>query len=610
MLNSSKKLSFSEFPPVSTEQWEKVVERDLKGADYKQKLQWKTGEGINPLPFYRREHLTTLLHDSVPFRKTNEWKIRELITEDNIEDARVHAFKALKNNVDELLFDMPAATVRDQKDVAKLMEGLITGKTGLHFGKHMVTKDLPKKVLLELKDAKISPSDIPVSFALDPYALAVLTGKLINTREWEYILKELPAELRSMGVNADVYGNLGATITEQLAYALATGNEYLGFAEELGLTYAQAAKDIHFNFASGSGYFPELAKIRAFRLLWERILEEYEPGLSQSVPAYIHTETSAWNKSVYDAHNNLLRATTEAMSAALGGADTITVRPFDDINAEPTDFSLRIARNIQHLLKEESYLDKVADPGAGSYYIEVLTEQIADESWKLFREIEAQGGFGKCVHDGIVQSQIRASQSQKRQAVATRRTTIVGVNNYPAPFTENIRTQAVNNTEFGCTPTYSHDVEMVKPSRAASDFENLRNDVEMQVNIPKVQLIPFGDVKMRKARSMFSLNFFASAGFTVEDHNGFGDLDSALDYIKSQMPDVVVLCSSDEEYKTWVAPFCDAVKIFKSRPLIVLAGYPKDDIEEYTKAGINEFIHVRSNMLDVLTKIHQILEVA
>ena len=601
MLDSSKKLSFGEFPPVSIEEWEAVIEKDLKGADYKQKLLWKTREGVNVLPFYRKEALETLSHDFVPFRAKSTWNILELVNDSSEAKIAAHIQTAFENNADGLILDGTNPELFTAKTLSELLANL-PEDISLNFGKSAFNSSLPARV------SEAGLAGKKVSFAFDPFATAVVTGKLTSDAEWVAIQESLSENFSALAVNADVYGDAGSKITEQLAYALATGNEYLGQAEALNMSLEETAKAIVFSFSIGSEYFPEMAKLRAFRLLWAKVLEEYETGLSEKAPATIHAKTSFWNKSVYDAHSNMLRATTEAMSAALGGADAITVHPFDEITAENSEFSARMARNIQHLLREESYLDKVADPGAGSYYIEVLTEQIATESWKLFQELEGKGGIKACVKNGVIQAQIKASQDEKKKLVATRQTTIVGVNNYPAPYKNGIAIGSGNPLNFAFEPATFDDVEAIELTRAASGFEELRESVEASENQPYVQLVPFGDLRMRKARALFSINFLGGAGFRVEDHNGFPDLEAAVSYVKEGAPEVVVLCSSDPEYADYVAPFCEAMKALDKTPYIILAGYPADNIEEYTAAGVDEFIHVRCNTLETLKKINAKLE--
>ena len=601
MLDSSDKLSFSEFPPVSIEEWEAAISKDLKGADYKQKLLWKTREGVNVLPFYRRDVLETLSHDYVPFRSDFSWKLLELINDSSVAKTTDHISTALENNADGLLFDGTNKELYTTEALSDILKAVKGKETTLRFGKNAFTADLPAK-------AKEAGFEGTVTFAFDPFAEAVVIGKLTSTEEWVAIQKVLPSNFTALSVNADVYGDAGSKITEQLAYALATGNEYLGKAEELGKTVEEVAKTIVFNFSIGSEYFPELAKIRAFRLLWAKVLEEYEAGLSEKAPATVFAKTSYWNKTVYDAHSNMLRATTEAMSAALGGADAITVQPFDEITSDNSEFSSRMARNIQHLLREESYLDRVPDPGAGSYYIEVLTEEIANASWKTFQELEEKGGIVACVKEGVVQAQIAASQAEKKKLVSTRQTTIVGVNNYPAPTKEGIKLGDKKPVEFAFEPTSFDEVDTIEISRAAIDFETLRESVEDTDKLPYVQLITFGDLRMRKARALFSLNFLGNAGFRVEDHNGFADLDEAVAFVKENKPEAVVLCSSDDEYNDWTVPFCEAVKALDKTPYIILAGNPVDKLEEFKAAGVDEFIHMRVNALETLKSINAKLE--
>ena len=236
---------------------------------------------------------------------------------------------------------------------------------------------------------------------------------------------------RVLAVNAFLFNNAGAYISQELGYALAWGNELMAKLTEAGFTADEVAKKIKFNFGISSNYFMEIAKFRAARWLWAEIVAAYKPACECACKMVAHAQTSEWNMTVYDAHVNLLRSQTEAMSAALAGVDSITVRPFDKIYQTPDDFSERIARNQQLLLKEECHLDKVVDPSAGSYYVEVLTNSLADVAWKLFLEVEEKGGFSVAVNAGEIQNAVNASNVARKKAVATRREILLCYNQYP-----------------------------------------------------------------------------------------------------------------------------------------------------------------------------------
>jgi methylmalonyl-CoA mutase len=239
-----------------------------------------------------------------------------------------------------------------------------------------------------VSEGKWANENVVASASLDPIGTFILKGKLTKDaisklKPVVEKTKDVP-QFRVIGVHGKIFANSGSSIVQELAFSLAQGAEYLTQFTELGMNIDDVAKTIKFNFGIGNNYFMEIAKLRAARLLWAQIVKAYNPASDCAAKLIAHCETSRYNKTIYDPHVNMLRTQTEAMSAALGGAHSITVLPFNAIYEEPSNLSERVARNQQILLKEESYLDKVSDPAAGSYYIENLTASIVEQAWKLF----------------------------------------------------------------------------------------------------------------------------------------------------------------------------------------------------------------------------------
>lgn len=293
-----------------------------------------------------------------------------------------------------------------------------------------------------------------------------------------------------------------------------------------------------------------------------------------------------------------MRSQTETMSAALAGVDSITVTPFDKPYKESDDFSERIARNQQLLLKEESHLDKIVDPGAGSYYVEKLTVAIAEQAWKIFLETEEKGGFYEALKQGFVQEQVNASSATHHVNVARRKESLLGTNQFPN-FNETAADK-IQNKETGSTCCGGNECKAefstLSFKRAASDFEELRLATEHAAKRPSVFMLTIGNLAMRLARSQFSSNFFACAGYKIIDNLGFETVQAGIDAALSAKADIVVLCSSDDEYATY-AP--EAFKLLGDKAIFVVAGAPAC-MEELKAEGITEFIHVRTNVLDTL----------
>lgn len=311
---------------------------------------------------------------------------------------------------------------------------------------------------------------------------------------------------------------------------------------------------------------------------------------------------------VYDAHVNLLRSQTEAMSAALAGVDSITVRPFDKTYQTPDDFSERIARNQQLLLKEECHLDNVVDPSAGSYYVEVLTNSLADVAWKLFLEVEDKGGFGAEVASGEIQKAVNASNEARKKAVATRREILLGTN---IPNFNEVAAEKIQNEAAGCCCGGGHDcgeaaVTALDFSRGASEFEALRLATEKSGKTPKVFMLTIGNLAMRLARSQFSSNFFACAGYKVIDNLGFDTVEAGVEAAVEAGAEIVVLCSSDDEYAE-LAPA--AYKALAGRAEFVVAGMPAC-MEDLKAVGIDQYVNVKSNVLETLKAFNVKLGIA
>jgi methylmalonyl-CoA mutase len=392
---SNEKL-FSEFPPITTQQWEDVIIKDLKGADYEKKLVWKTPEGFKVKPYYREEDLKDLTYLQVnpaefPFvrgnsDKNNNWEIRQDICQKDLSKINKMAIDAVKRGAQSV--GLIVKNVKSETDFDVLLNDIDVTKVGIHFLKSTNYAETLTFFVNYLKTHKISPKDVKGSIDFDFFACVLKNGgfccgsleecvktsvNLFNT-----FANELP-NFRLLSVSAELLHNAGATAVQELGYGLNWANEYLVLLTEADLNIDEIAKRMTLNVAVGSNYFMEIAKIRAARLLWANILKAHNAKHTQ---VFVHASTSKWNKSIYDPNVNMLRTTTETMSAALGGANSIHVDAYDDTYKCADEFSARIARNQQIILKEESYFDKIVDPSGGSYYIENLTDAIAQHAWK------------------------------------------------------------------------------------------------------------------------------------------------------------------------------------------------------------------------------------
>ena len=615
MANSKEKL-FSDFSPVSTEQWMERITADLKGADFEKKLVWKTNEGFKVKPFYRKEDLdglktTDALPGEFPYlrgikKNNNEWFVRQEISVEDVKEANAKALDILNKGIDSLYFRVKAKELSTEY-ISELLKDICAECVELNFSTcqgHVV--ELATLLVGYFRQKGYDLTKLQGSINYDYFDKMLSRGKekgvMVDTAKALIAATAVLPEYRVLNVNALSLNNAGAYIYQELGYALAWGNEYMNQLTEAGVPAETVARKIKFNFGISSNYFLEIAKFRAARMLWADIVSQYlsENDCKCAAKMRIHAETSSFNLTVYDAYVNLLRTQTEAMSAALAGVDSMTVVPFDKAYEAPNEFSERLARNQQLLLKEESHFDKVVDPAGGSYYIENLTVSIAQQAWNLFLAVEEEGGFYAAVKAGKVQEAVNASNTARHEAVAKRKEILLGTNQYPN-FTELAGDKRPLEAVCCCGGGHQHegcekDVPVLNFDRAASEFEALRLQTETSGKRPKAFMLTIGNLAMRQARAQFSCNFLACAGYEVIDNLGFASVEEGVEAAMAAKADIVVLCSSDDEYAEYAIP---AFKAVNGRAMFIVAGAPAC-MDELKAAGIENFIHVRVNVLETL----------
>ena len=608
MSETDKKL-FSEFQPPTTQEWLDKIEVDLKGADFQKRLVWRTPEGFNIQPFYRKEDVEKLntpyaLPGEFPFVRGNKkfdntWYIRQEINADDASEANAKALDILNKGIDSLSFKIPGDKV-SAEFVEKLLDGIYCDIVEVNFNtckRHSL--ELAQILVKYFEKKGYDKEKIVGSIDWDPMEKMVMKGKAVEpllklASSLVDVFKDYPY-FRCISANAVSLNNAGAYIVQELGYALAWGNEYLHQLVEAGVDVDLAASKIKFNMGISENYFMEIAKFRAARLMWANIVKQYEPKDDKSCQMCVNAVTTTYNMTLFDAHVNLLRSQTETMSAALGGVHSIVVTPFDAPYEKPGDFSERIARNQQLLLKEECHFNTIVDPGAGSYYIEELTTSLATEAWKIFLKVESEGGFLASVKAGTVQDDINATNDKRHTLAAQRREFILGTNQFPN-FTETSEGKEPLEKCCGCGHNDEAAYKTIKVSRLASDFEQLRLATEKAKKQPVAFMLTIGNLVWRQARAQFSCNFLAAAGYKVMDNLGFGSVEEGVDAALAAGADIVVLCSSDDEYAEYAIP---AFKYLDGRAMYVVAGAPACS-EDLKAAGIENFIHVRVNQLETL----------
>lgn len=617
---SKREKLFEKFPPVSTEKWMEKITADLKGADFSKKLVWKTRDGLEFMPFYRQEDLEKIRHaGSLPGDypwvrgarvSDNTWLVRQDITVKDCGEANLKALDILMKGVTSLGFVIDDPAMITSENLNLLLRDIHCESVEINFSTPGKARELLALLKSVMWARETDISKVRGSIAADPLGRLVANGRLCVTIDegLEY-LSDLVREsatlpgIRCVNPNGMLFSNAGTGPVTELAYTLSLGNEYMASLTARGIQPDMAASQIRFTFGIGPDFFPEIAKLRAARMLWALVVKGYGPGSETNTLMQIHSVTGRWNKTLYDPYVNMLRTQTEAMSAVFGGADSITVEPFDIIFRDPDDFSERIARNQQLLLMEESHLGMVADPGAGSYYLEKLTAEIAHEAWKLFIETENGGGFLESVRRGIIQKKINSISVSRKSDLEKRRETLLGTNQYPN-FREQKPAKADSDRLFWQEGSSEKlEVERIIPSRGAEEFEKLRLVTESSGRRPLAFMLTIGNLAMRRARAQFSSNFFACAGYEVRDNNGFGTAAEGVKAALEAKADIIVICSSDDDYAI-VAH--DIFTLTAGRAIVVVAGNPPC-MDALKAEGLEHFISVKSNVLETLRMFNKLL---
>jgi methylmalonyl-CoA mutase len=617
MADSKEKL-FSEFPPVTTQQWMDKVVADLKGADFEKKLVWKTNEGFQVKPFYRAEDveglpITHSLPGEFPYvrgtKASNDWLIRQDIEVAEPQAANKKALELIGNGITSVGFKLSSNLI-SAETLDTLLKGINIEHTEINF--RSCSREAATVAGLfagYVKKNNINAVNVTGSVNFDPFKRILTRGFDAESTLSEDMKAALDAaatlpKFRVLGANAYLFNNAGAYCAQELGYGLAYGNAFLALAQEAGLPIDQVAKKITFNLGVGSNYFMEIAKFRAGRLLWAQIVAAYEEDAKKdAAKMYVHASTSEWNQSVYDAYVNLLRSQTETMSAAIAGVDSITVTPFDAAYQKADEFSERFARNQQLLLKEESHFNQVVDASAGSYYIENLTASLAEEAWKIFLNVEDKGGFIAAIRQGFIQQEVNASSEARLKAVSSRREILLGTNQYPN-FNETALEKVggklpkhEGNSSTCCCAEDKGTLPVLTFAHGSSQFDSLRLATEVSGKRPKAFMLTIGSLSMRLARAQFACNFFGCAGYEVVDNLGFETAQEGVQEARSVGADIIVMCSSDEEYATLAPQAFEAIK--GGKELFVVAGAP-ECTDELKAQGITNFINVRSNVLQTL----------
>jgi len=592
-MNDSNKSLFSEFSPVTKQEWLEKVGIDLKGADFNKKLVWKNLSKIEIQPFYNAE-------DKQDYIKNTGENSQALI---NYRGIAVHsaeggnnlALRAIEEGINGLLF-----TVDKRISAADLLEGIDLNKITVSFILQANAVAFATDFFELVKGQNITSDNlkgfIDVAIISDYLTQGNFEENLLNTAANLIKLATDYPNFKAFTISGSEYLDSGANQVQEVAYTLSSLVFLIEKLKEREIPVQEVFDSLNFNLAIGSEYFVEIGKFRAFNSLLTEVASKY--GITE----YTHTilaKTSIWSKSVTDPHTNLLRATTEAMSAILGNVDAVLIDSYDNEFNDASDFSSRIAGNISTILKEESYLGKVANPVDGSYYIEEVSAKIAAKALELFKDIEENGGFYKSFENELIQQQIAEIRQEKIKLISQRRLPMVGVNKYPN-LMETVNSNILSAGE-------ENNSKVLTPRRASLEIEAIRKTTEEFVDRtnkrPVVELTSFGNLTMRKARAAFAYDFIGVSGFTVLQEQSYSSAKEAAEQSAKSDSSVVVICSSDQDYEESAIAFVKAFRSLNSEKVLLLAGNPTNFINELTDAGLDGCVNIKSDVITTISSI-------
>lgn len=592
-MNDKNKSLFAVFNPVTKQEWMEKVGIDLKGADFDKKLVWKNLSKIKIQPFYNAEDKQDLI------KNTGE-NSRSLVNYRSIsvgsaESSNKSALKAVEEGINGLLF-----TIEQKTSVKELLKGIDLNEIAVSFILRANAVEFSADFFGFAKASDIAAKNLKGYIDMETISNYVTQGTLVESQiSQEGKLIQLATDYpnyKTLTISGSEYLDSGANQVQELAYSLNSLIFLIEKLKERGVSEQEVFANLNFKLAIGSEYFVEIGKFRAFNSLLNEIAAKY--GVSKPNHTLI-AKTSIWSKSVTDPHTNLLRATTEAMSAILGNVDAVIIDAYDNEFSDASDFSSRIAGNISIILKEESYLGKVANPVDGSYYIEEVSAKIAAKALELFKFIEENGGFYKSFENELIQQQIAEIRQEKIKLISQRRLPMVGVNKYPN-LMETVNSNILSAGE-------EDNFKVLTPRRASLEIEAIRKTTEEFVNKtnkrPVVELTSFGNLTMRKARAAFAYDFIGVSGFTVLQEQSYSSAKEAAEQSAKSDSSVVVICSSDQDYEESAVAFVKAFRSLNSEKVLLLAGNPTSIINELTDAGLDGCVHIKSDVITTISSI-------
>jgi methylmalonyl-CoA mutase len=682
-----------DFPPVDYDDWRAIVDKALGGAPFERKLVRRSYDGIEIQPLYSdRDQLAAdpsglpgfapFIRGSYPLAAaTCGWDLRQEFADPDPAQCNRSILNDLNAGVTSLQLRFDAA-VRDGLDADHPDASAVAGRGGLmayrvedldailadvrldqvRVGLDAGAAFLPAAAMLIglCRQRGVADGQISAAFNADPLGTLAREGRLPvpagTALSWLADLSKWTSaqcpRATSVGVDTSPYHDAGATPAQDIALAVATAVEYLRAMADHGIDVDTAARQILFRFGLGTHHFHAIAKLRAARAVWSRVVQA-SGGSADAQRMKIHARTANRVLTQHDPHVNLLRNAVAVFAAGVAGAETITSLPFDAAIGLPSDLSRRVARNTVHVLQEESHLHRVVDPAGGSWYLERLTDDVAKKAWEIFQQIERQGGMLAALRCGWVSEQIETAFQPRAKDIARRKAGITGVSEFPdieqqpvpvaSPDRQRLAQQAsgrlaghkpeldagvieaaddktsavVQAVSRGATIGQiadalgfrggaSESMDPLRPRRLAEPFERLRDaSAAWQAehgHRPRVMLANFGPLAHHSARAGWSKNFFEAGGFEVTGNEPLADADAAAAALKDSGATIAVICSSDKLYPDVVPQAAARLRQAGART-IVLAGHPGENESAWREAGVDRFIFISCDVLQTLREL-------
>ncbi|MFD2679616.1 methylmalonyl-CoA mutase family protein [Bacillus seohaeanensis] len=607
-----KEMKSQSFEKYNLSDWERTVEKTLKGKK-SEELHTKTYETIELKPLYTSEDRSTK-EDQLIRKNENDWYIAQEIIGNSLKEIEDKVESCLVNGQNCLSLSIQNQHMN--KELEELCRKVVSSPLPL-FIIEKNTVELFTSYLLSYSTEAKSEQGVQGVMASDIISNRLESGKLLAADSDDFQswidnitkVKQISPKIKTILIDSSPYHNAGSNAVQELAYGLMEGVQYIEWLTDSNWSVEEVAERMVFHFSISSQFFMEIAKLRAFKQLWATVLKAY--GVSNlEDKIIISAETSKFSKSNLDSYVNVLRAGGEAFSAVLGGIDYLKVGQFNEFSGETNPLSERIARNTQHILKEESHLSKVADPGAGSYFIETLTEEIGKKAWDLFVQLDESGGVLHHLREGSIQREIEKVLKEKKKDLVTRKKAMIGTNIF-ANLEESLSIQAKQDTQNVSLDSYE-SITPLRTHRLSEAFEELRVKAEYLKNKQysvTAGLICLGSLKDHKARADYISGVLASGGISVVKSSECHSQEDISTFIKNKRLDYYVICGTDEDYTSYVMDALQVVQEISPTSIVNIAGKPDGQkYLEWKEKGLSGSIYSGQDIFATLTNILNIWE--